>query len=316
MSNPYVPPTLSGYNSSPPSDDGSKTTQNAVTWATIKTKLADPLVAFANGISSAVTSALAQIFLNTVLPESANYTVQSADRGKLVTITNGATVTLLAASAAGSGFAVTIKNISTTQAAVIAPNGTDNIDGLNQNVWLAPSQGLTLVSDGAAWWIAAGANGPASLHAREEQASGTNSADSSLTAGGYVKRTLNTVKFNDIAGATLSASQISLPPGLYRVEASTPANIGTANSSALKCRLRNVTDSTTLLVGGNEIIPNSSVVTTQNRARLRGRFALSATKTIELESFVNNGLGVMNGGTADSSGEVEVYSEIFIEKLG
>ena len=35
--------SVSGYNSSPPSDDGSTTTANEVKWSTIKTKLPDPL---------------------------------------------------------------------------------------------------------------------------------------------------------------------------------------------------------------------------------------------------------------------------------
>src|SRR4029079_16837724 len=39
----YSPVTVSSYNSSPPSDDGSTDSTNRITWSGIKTKLADPL---------------------------------------------------------------------------------------------------------------------------------------------------------------------------------------------------------------------------------------------------------------------------------
>lgn len=39
----YTQVTVSGYNSSPPSDDGTQNASNQVLWATIKTKLGDPL---------------------------------------------------------------------------------------------------------------------------------------------------------------------------------------------------------------------------------------------------------------------------------
>lgn len=54
----YTPPTLSGYNSSPPSDDGSATASNQVLWSTIKTKLADPLNTYAQAIDTRVSAVL------------------------------------------------------------------------------------------------------------------------------------------------------------------------------------------------------------------------------------------------------------------
>lgn len=54
----YTPPTLSGYNSSPPSDDGSTTAANQVKWSTIKTKLTDPLNTYAQAIDTRVSAVL------------------------------------------------------------------------------------------------------------------------------------------------------------------------------------------------------------------------------------------------------------------
>lgn len=54
----YTPPTLSGYNSSPPSDDGSSTSSNQVKWSTIKTKLGDPLSTYAQAIDTRVSAVL------------------------------------------------------------------------------------------------------------------------------------------------------------------------------------------------------------------------------------------------------------------
>lgn len=55
----YSPVTVSGYNSSPPSDDGATDSSNRVTWAGIKTKLGDPIKTAVESINSNVVSAIA-----------------------------------------------------------------------------------------------------------------------------------------------------------------------------------------------------------------------------------------------------------------
>jgi hypothetical protein len=55
--NPYTAPTLTGYNSSPPPDDGTVSSANQVLYSTPKTKLTDPLSTYAQAISAAITSA-------------------------------------------------------------------------------------------------------------------------------------------------------------------------------------------------------------------------------------------------------------------
>lgn len=53
----YSKPTISGYNTSAPADDGSETDANKVKWSTIKSKLGDPTKTYADNINNAVESA-------------------------------------------------------------------------------------------------------------------------------------------------------------------------------------------------------------------------------------------------------------------
>jgi len=54
----YVPPSISGYNDTPPVDDGTVSEANKVKWATTKTKLTDPLNDYIDAVSQAVDDGL------------------------------------------------------------------------------------------------------------------------------------------------------------------------------------------------------------------------------------------------------------------
>ncbi len=58
--NPYTSQTISGYNSSPPPDDGTQTVANQLSWAKHKTKLADPIKTLAESINTAVSATFAK----------------------------------------------------------------------------------------------------------------------------------------------------------------------------------------------------------------------------------------------------------------
>ena len=57
--NLYTQPTLTGYNSTPPGDDGSQTATNALTWAKHTGKIGDPLKNFATDMDANILSAFA-----------------------------------------------------------------------------------------------------------------------------------------------------------------------------------------------------------------------------------------------------------------
>lgn len=59
--NPYSNVSVSGYNASPPTDDGAQTEANRLTWAKHKTKIGDPLKTAIEAMDSAVDDAFATI---------------------------------------------------------------------------------------------------------------------------------------------------------------------------------------------------------------------------------------------------------------
>ena len=149
MSNQYTEPSISGYNSSPPPDDGSSSSANELTWAKHKDKLGDPLKNYADAINSAITSAFAKNFLNSISTHSAGYTILAGDRGKLLDCSNTITIDLMAATTAGAGFAIAIRNAG-SGVITIDGDGSETINGsatlvLQVNGW------AILESDGSNW---------------------------------------------------------------------------------------------------------------------------------------------------------------------
>lgn len=57
----WSPPGLSNYNISPPPDDGSKVTSNRISWATIKTKLTDPLKTWIDAINASLVTQISLV---------------------------------------------------------------------------------------------------------------------------------------------------------------------------------------------------------------------------------------------------------------
>ena len=67
--NPYTTQALSGYNASPPPDDGSQTAANKLEWAKHKTKIGDPLKTQIAAVDSTVLAAFGQLVITTVIDE-------------------------------------------------------------------------------------------------------------------------------------------------------------------------------------------------------------------------------------------------------
>ena len=62
-SNPYTSQSISGFNSSPPPDDGSQSSANQVEWQKHIDKIGNPLKTLAEAIDAAVLSAFGQLLL-------------------------------------------------------------------------------------------------------------------------------------------------------------------------------------------------------------------------------------------------------------
>lgn len=145
------------------------------------------------------------------------------------------------------------------------------------------------------------------FHIRDEKASGTDGG--TFTSGSWQTRTLNTVKTNEIIGASLSSNQITLPAGTYEIEA---FSIG-YRCELHKTRLRNISDSSDLLIGSSE--RSYTTGRTSSKSKLRGRFTIAASKTIELQHRCSSTYSTEGYGVACSFGVVEVYSDIIIRKI-
>jgi hypothetical protein len=154
MANPYTSQALSGYNSSPPTDDGSATAANQVTWAKHKTKLADPIKTLAEAINTETLAAFGLTFGQGILTKSADYTVAAEDRGVLLSVTGTTTITLPAVATAGDGFPLLIVNAGSA-VVTIDGNSSETING-STTITLYPGDYALLTCDSSVW-SAAGA---------------------------------------------------------------------------------------------------------------------------------------------------------------
>ena len=149
--------------------------------------------------------------------------------------------------------------------------------------------------------------GSALFHVRDEKTSGT--AGGTATSGSFLKRTLNTTLTNEISGASLSSNQIILPSGTYYIDATLPAY----DLEHHKGKLRNVTDSSDVLIGTSEYAQDAIGIPT--RSHLTGRFTISAQKTFEIQHRCGGTQNTNGFGVASGFSVVEVYADVQIWKV-
>lgn len=149
MSNPYTSQSISGYNASPPSDDGAETAANVVKWSNHKTKLADPIKTLAEAINTQLITAFGLTFGKTKLSKSADYTVAASDRGSCLSVSGTTTITLPAVATAGVGFPLLVMNTS-TGVVTVDGNSSETINGATSIV-LWPDDFVLLTCDGSTW---------------------------------------------------------------------------------------------------------------------------------------------------------------------
>ena len=145
------------------------------------------------------------------------------------------------------------------------------------------------------------------LHVRDEKSQ--NVAGGGITSGSFVTRDLNTIKTNEITGASLSSNQITLPAGTYYVDASAPAT----EVASHRAKLRNNTAGADIILGTTEHNRSDNNYA-HSRSRVCGRFTLSVQSVVILQHRCNatrntDGLGV------PSNIDTEVYSEVKIWKV-
>lgn len=157
MAAPYSATTVNNYNSNPPPDDGSTSTSNRVTWAGQKTKLADPIkTAFDTSETNTVAAFGKTESGAAILSTAVDYTVLSADQGKLVRVTaSGKTVTTPDATVVGSPFWFWVRNASTGAITLAGnnPGVQQNVDG-STSLTIGAGVGCRVGTDGTNWFTA------------------------------------------------------------------------------------------------------------------------------------------------------------------
>lgn len=149
---------------------------------------------------------------------------------------------------------------------------------------------------------------PELLHIRDEKPSGTTGGG--FTAGAWQIRTLNTVKTNEIAGASLASNVVTLPAGTYEADIAAPAIFVVLH----KARLYDVTGAAVLIHGTSERSNNGAGVTT-SASRMRGRFTLSVTSNVRVEHRCSVTNGTDGFGPQTGFGDIEVYTDFVIRKI-
>ncbi len=143
MGTKYTTTSSSGYNASPPADDGSQVASNEIRWSYIKEKLSDVLKTFIE----AIDSKLVTHFDEKVIDKAANFTTTTAEHKQTVNATAAITVSLGDATTMAVGYIVTVKNSHTAAITVDLATGTDTLDGTAAgSISLAPDAAATFIT--------------------------------------------------------------------------------------------------------------------------------------------------------------------------
>lgn len=140
------------------------------------------------------------------------------------------------------------------------------------------------------------------------QTSGTGGGSS--TSGSWQTMPLNNKDSDTSSIATLTSNQITLPAGIYHVDALSPFFCST-NACAAQLRLFNNTNSTILILGTDSV--NQNAVNSVGNSFLKGQFTLSASSVLILQYQVSTSQSTTGLGDPVSFG-TEVYATIEFTK--
>lgn len=137
MGTKFVSVSKSGYNASPPADDGTVAASNQVNWAKHKTKLSDPIADQVTALQAALTNH----FNEGPDAKSVNYTTVAGDFNKVLNVTASATISLISVASVSVGYKVTVYNSHSSAITVDLANASDALDGTTNGSVSIPSKG-------------------------------------------------------------------------------------------------------------------------------------------------------------------------------
>jgi hypothetical protein len=148
---------------------------------------------------------------------------------------------------------------------------------------------------------------PPQAQFQEQQAAGV--AGGAFNNGAWRTRALNVPVIVEVSGAQLAANQMSLPSGVYVVE----ARAAGYSCGSHKARLRDITNGLDLLIGTAEA---SAVGSATSWSIINGRFSLASLTLVELQHQCSATRAGDGFGPAAGFAVIEVYSEVRLWKIG
>jgi hypothetical protein len=271
------------------------------------------------------SSAVPKSYLDAIVVAAANVpTPVGGDAGKFLKATGAAAYSwqqIVAADVSGLGTSATV-NTGTSGATIPLLNGNVTFSGnvtFNTGT-LSAAKGITVTTQGVVVGAPTGGDkGSGTINTagdhykngvlvrgnrilvQDQKASTT--AGGTATSGAWQTRTLNTEVLDEGNDCTLVSNQITLAAGTYDCRITSPAGF----CGPHQARLRNVTDSTTVLVGTSEVSSASESAVTQTISTIVGRFTIAASKALEVQHRVTTTRATDGFGTPNSFGEIEVY---------
>lgn len=152
------------------------------------------------------------------------------------------------------------------------------------------------------------------LNIIDQKAQNTNGG--SFTSGAWRTRDLNTVRTNEIAGASLASNTITLPSGKYYVEWACPCSSDN-NEIRHQSRLFNTTDNALIILGSGchfDNTPGLGAVLSTTYSFGQGQFTLAATKNVQLQHIISSTENTFGFGEPANLTN-EIYSQISIWKV-
>ncbi len=140
MGTKYTTNPTSGYNSSPPSDDGTVTETNRVKYATVKTKITDPVKTRGDNIDAD----LLLHFDRGPTAISTTTTIAASHFNEFLELTGTITLTMTDAATLGAGWFADLINADTNVKTIARATAANTINGVTANVTI-PSLGALRV---------------------------------------------------------------------------------------------------------------------------------------------------------------------------
>jgi len=147
MGQKYTSNTISGYNSTPPADDGSTTEANKVKWATVKSKLTDPIKTLSEANNSDIATALDYGPVSVV---STTTTLGVAQNNQFINLSGAAVPTLGDAATLGAGWFCDVKNTGSNVITMARATPGDTINDVSADDTLNPLDYIRYVVNSAA----------------------------------------------------------------------------------------------------------------------------------------------------------------------